>query len=184
MVIILLAVLAAIAIPNFQDVRKEAKNETLKAQLGAIRTSIAIARATIAMKEDGVVPIYPTYNEISSNSFNGSHPILNALPAEKKRIFTPDHGTGPWPKNVWSLSTTLPSLQNGVSNCANYNFCPNWGTCSGSFSRPYIASYYLFPNWGNWVGLHSGWCYDERTGDFWANSALNGDPVGSTENNF
>ena len=83
MVILLLAVLAAVAIPNFQDFRTDARNEAVKGGLGNMRAAIAIARATITLKEDSNVPIYPTAIELQINAYNGSHPILNALPLEK-----------------------------------------------------------------------------------------------------
>lgn len=185
MVILLLAVLAAVAIPNFQDFRTEARDSAVQGELGAIRAAIAIARASIALKEDTNVPLYPTAAEIQANAFNGSHPILNALPIDKKRIFTRgDIGpASPWPENPWSLSSLSPALKNTVINC-NYvdtgtGFYPGPYV---SLSRGFLVSYQV--GWWVYAPIHYGWCYQPNTGEFWANSARNGGALGNTENYF
>ena len=50
MVVLLLSILAAVAIPNFFDFRTDEKNSSVQGSIGGIRTAIAIARAAIALK--------------------------------------------------------------------------------------------------------------------------------------
>lgn len=160
MVILLLAVLAAVAIPNFQDFRTDARNAATKGGLGGVRSAIAIARAAIALREDVNVPIYPTALEMQNNSYNGSHPVLNALAAANKRIL--DGATGA-PVNPWSLSTIPLRQQSSIFDC-------------NALTRPNVRSIALQTDFG--------WCYKHSTGEFWANSDKNSGSIGNTENNY
>ena len=179
MVILLLSVLAVVAIPNFQDFRTDARNESMRGVLGNMRASIAIARATITLKEDSNVPIYPTARELQINAYNGSHPILNALPLEKKRIFEPLGSGYPAPPNLWSFSTIPTIHQASIADC--------WDTSFGTvrLNKPLILS--QAGPWGCcWGPDHHqrGYCYNPTTGELWLNSARNGGGIGGTENNF
>jgi len=161
MVILLLSILAAVAIPNFQDLRTDARNAAVKGSLGGIRTAIAIARATIAIKEDTTAPPYPTALEMQTNIFLGSHPILSAVATTStKRIV--DGGSG-MPGNPWSLSTVPISQQASIFNCA---------TMVKGIVRSLAGQ------------TDFGWCYNQTTGEFWANSDRNGGTAGNRENNF
>lgn len=156
MVVLLLAILAAIAIPNFIDFRKDAKNGATYSALGMIRSSVAIAVANIEMKEDPEIktPKYPTLLEMQSNSFSDSHPALKGTP-----ILDPKSGT---PKNPWSNPTLPASEQNRIMDC---------GTAKSIIST-------------NANEENRGWCYSESTGEIWANSAQNGAEQGKTENYY
>lgn len=160
MVILLLAILAAVAIPNFQDFRSESRDAAVRGALGGIRSAVAIARATIALKEDQGVPIYPTVVEMQLNSFNGSHPIMNALVQARKRILDGASGV---PVNPWSLVTIPRTQQSSVFDCS-------------VLTRPNIRSVADTTDFG--------WCYSEVTGEFWANSRRNAGTSGNTENNY
>lgn len=161
MVVLLLSMLAAVAIPNFQDMRTDARNSSIKGALGGIRTAIAIARATIALKEDVTAPPYPTAVEMQANIFSGSHPVMSAITTtSSKRIL--DGGSGV-PANPWSLSTIPLSQQGSVFNCAGV---------TKSFVRSLAGQ------------TDFGWCYNQTTGEFWANSDRNSGGTGNTENQF
>lgn len=145
MVVGLLVILAAIAIPNFIDFRKDAKNSTTQAALGSLRSAIVIASASIQLREDPSKPTpkFPTFEELQANSFLDVHPVLKG-----NKIIEGPNGV---PKNPWT-QPTLPSSQfNKIYNCPGPK-----GT--------------LHP-----VETHQGWCYLESTGEIWANSSLNGD---------
>ena len=79
MVILLLAILSAVAIPNFIDYRVDAKNAATKGALGAMRAALAIATASIALREDPAVPTpkYPDMSEMQQTSLvaMGSPPM-------------------------------------------------------------------------------------------------------------
>lgn len=160
MVILLLAVLAAVAIPNFQDFRSDARNSAVRGAVGGVRSAVAIARAAIALKEDVNVPIYPTALEMQANAYTGSHPVLNALATANKRILDGASGV---PANPWSLTTIPLTQQASVFDCA-------------ALTRPNIRS--------TAGATDFGWCYNQSTGEFWANSDRNSGAAGSTENNF
>lgn len=161
MVIVLVGILAAVAIPNFIDFRTDAKNATTKGALGAMRSAVVIARAAVQLKEDpqGGTPGYPTAAEMQQNIFLGaSHPILAAA---NERIMDPSGG---FPDNPWTL-TTVPGAQwKSVWDCS-------------TLAKGTLLSVGA-------VAVHTGWCYDQDVGQFWANSAQNGGGAGETENNY
>ena len=74
-VIVILGILAAVAIPKYEDLREQARSATLKGQLGSIRSAIAIQYGrnalngsasfpalTGAIFADGNVPKEPVQN--------------------------------------------------------------------------------------------------------------------------
>lgn len=156
MVILLLSILAAIAIPNFIDFRTDAKNAATYGAIGALRSALTIATAAIQLKEDPTVPTpkYPTLDEMKTNAFNGSHPILNGT-----AILDPANGI---PRNPWSISTLPVAHLNSIINC--------------NVTKSLLDSTSGFD--------HRGWCYRETSGEVWANSALNSGGAGKTENAF
>lgn len=149
MVILLLAILAAVAIPNFQDFRTEARNAATQGALGGLRAAIAVARAAIALKEEQGVPVYPTFLEMSGNAYNGSHPVLNALSSTNKKIMDGANGV---PVNPWSMNTIPLAQQNSMWDCASLTKSTVRSTADQS---------------------DFGWCYRESTGEIWANSDRN-----------
>ena len=156
MVILLLAILAAVAIPNFIDFRTDAKNAATQGAIGALRSGIVIATAAIALREDPTVltPKYVTLLEMQNNIFTVSHPVLSAT-----SIMDPSSGI---PKNSWSLTTLAVAQQNSIINCN-------------------VAKTLIFSS----TGLdYRGWCYKETSAEIWANSNLNGGVTAKTENNY
>jgi len=161
MVILLLSILAAVAIPNFQDMRADARNSAIKGSLGGVRSAVAIARATIALKEDVAAPVYPTVLELQNNIYLGSHPVLSAIATTAtKRIVDASSGM---PANPWSM-TTIPLVQQ-----------------ASVFDCNAIAKGNIRSTAGN---TDFGWCYNQTSGEFWANSSRNAGTVGNRENNF
>lgn len=157
MVILLLAILAAVAIPNFIDFRSDAKNAATHGGVGAFRSAIAIATAAIALREDptlGNLPKYPSITEMWGNQFlaasPSSHPVLAGT-----NIMDPAQG---YPKNPWTLSTVPLVDFNSIYDCSAVTPKAAGVVTSGSDQR--------------------GWCYSGGvTGEFWANSNLNGCPA-------
>ena len=56
-VIVILGILAAVAIPKYEDMREQARVATLKGQLGAIRSAIAIQYARNALNGSATFPV-------------------------------------------------------------------------------------------------------------------------------
>jgi prepilin-type N-terminal cleavage/methylation domain-containing protein len=153
-VIMLLAILAAVAIPNFIDFRADGKNAATNAALGAFRAAIVIATASIALREDAsTLPTkYPSLSEMWSNVFlstsPNSHPILAA---SNTNIMDAAAGI---PRNPWSLSTLPQATFNSIYDC------------SALTGRGVILAT---------PSDNRGWCYKGSTsGVFWANSQKNG----------
>jgi len=161
MVILLLSILAAVAIPNFQDMRTEARDAALKAGLGGVRSAIAVARATISLREDVGTPPYPTILEMQQNIYFGSHPILSSIATTaNKRIVD---GSAGFPVNPWSMTTIPLSEQDSVIDCS-------------TLAKGNIRSA---------TGITEfGWCYNQTSGEFWANTDRNQATVGNRECNF
>lgn len=110
MVILLVGILAAVAIPEFIDMRSEAKNAATKGALGAFRSGIAIARASIALREDpDSSPPYPTDSELVANAFDPFfHPVLAGTSILDKSAGVP--------ANPWTITAWL-SFNNFVIDC-------------------------------------------------------------------
>jgi MSHA pilin protein MshA len=157
MVILLLAILAAIAIPNFVDFRTDAKNATTHGALGAFRSAVVIGTAAIRLKEDPTTtfPKYPTLMEVYQNSFDQSHPVLSGTV-----LMDPANGI---PHNPWTVSTATVTLRNTILDCLQ--------------TKSIILS-------GAGSVAQRGWCYRQTAGEIWANSDRNGGIDGQTENTY
>jgi MSHA pilin protein MshA len=157
MVILLLAILSAIAIPNFIDFRTDAKNAATYGALGALRSAVAISMASIQVKEDPTQtsPKYPTLMEMYQNQFDASHPNLSAT-----AIMDPSVSM---PSNPWTVSTATITLRNTVLDCLQTKSIILSG--AGSIAQ-------------------RGWCYRQTSGEIWANSDANNGGAGKTENAY
>jgi len=104
-VIILVAILAAVAIPQFIDLRTEAKDETTKGALGGLRSALGIMRGAIALKENPTSSPsdYPTHAELSGNQMlaaaPGNHTNLAGTPILEKSAGVP--------RNPWTNTNTV-----------------------------------------------------------------------------
>ena len=56
-VIVILGILSAVAIPKYEDMREQARTATLKGQLGAIRSSVAIQYGRNALNGAATFPV-------------------------------------------------------------------------------------------------------------------------------
>lgn len=56
-VIVILGILAAVAIPKYEDMREQAQVATIKGQLGSIRSAVAIQYARNALNGNAVFPV-------------------------------------------------------------------------------------------------------------------------------
>ena len=153
MVTLMLSLLTAVAIPNFTDFRNDAKNSAVKGAVGNLRAAIAIAVAAIALKEQPGTPKYPVAAEIAANYFNATHPILNGT-----YIMAPNMGSSTStmyqfiPDNKWAITTDAARPQNIIYNCVGIAIATILGGANA----------------------HTGWCYNQTLGTWWANSANNG----------
>lgn len=75
-VIVILGILAAVAIPKYEDMREQARTATLKGQLGSIRSAIAIQYARNALNGTAT---FPTLNgSIFADGNVPKEPMMNS----------------------------------------------------------------------------------------------------------
>jgi prepilin-type N-terminal cleavage/methylation domain-containing protein len=75
-VIVILGILAAVAIPKYEDMREQARVATIKGQLGAIRSAVAIQYARNAL--NGIASFPPLDGTIFAEGRVPSEPVLNS----------------------------------------------------------------------------------------------------------
>jgi prepilin-type N-terminal cleavage/methylation domain-containing protein len=83
MVIVLLGIIAAIAIPRYIDMRTEARNATADGVVGAIVAAAAIGYADSAVKGSAAVT-YPNYTSLVSTYLDVKNVTLTTDPANSK----------------------------------------------------------------------------------------------------
>jgi len=105
MVIMLVGILAIVAIPQFIDLRTEARDETSKGALGALRGAVSNMVAAVALKEPPASSptTYPSFAEMTGNAMlaaaPGNHTVLAGT-----NIMDPSAGI---PNNPWTNTSTV-----------------------------------------------------------------------------
>lgn len=162
MVILLVAILAAVAIPQFLDFRTEARNAAVRSALGTLRTGIALQYGQMRLRCDAVAPLvvagsWPTAAQVNANDItNGNNPCTAAeIPAgEVQFVAGPTLPENPWSVNpdVAAARTVTACVGNGCDPVANNVACNNTA-------------------WDD--NANTGWCYNPATGRIWANTSRN-----------
>lgn len=123
MVILIVGILAAVAIPQFIDFRTEARNSAVRGALGGLRGAIAVMRSAIALREGITAPIYPTVAELTGNRMlAASHAVLGAA---NTPIMDVSAGI---PTNPWTNTATILDCS-AVVRPALHAVTPNDGWC-------------------------------------------------------
>ncbi len=154
MVVILVAIMALVAIPQFLDFQTESKNAALKGALGAIRTGIANQKANMIMRCGAAGDAWPAFTDVFSNSIVASDCTVGQVPTVGDRAFV----SGNYPVNPWSNIPTSAEATTVVTAVAGAIADHSIG-CDG-------------------LTLAQGWCYDPASGDFWADSQNNAGAAG------
>ena len=148
MVILLVAILAAVAIPQFIDFQADAKNAKTSALAGAIRSGIANQRGQMALR--CAKNSYPVLASVSANSVvTGADCTAVQVPAGDEKILS---GYDTMPTNPWGISSTVTACNLVAGGCDR----TLKKKCDGSAAMDATTD---------------GWCYNPATGDIWANSA-------------
>ncbi len=166
-VLTILAIVAAVAIPTYQNMQTQAKNAAIKGILGGVRSALLIYRV----------------NEIASGrvSFAVGDPY-RGWPAGHQVRDLFDGGTqfglphvlqnGDLPDNPWAVDA-------GFQPVDKDNLCWQYDNPE-LFPRGSLVDY-CNPS----SGTPAPWVYNEAVGEFWANTAANGGTLGvDTENMF
>jgi MSHA pilin protein MshA len=75
-VIVILGILAAVAIPKYEDMQEQARSATLKGQLGSIRSAVAIQYGRNALNGSAT---FPTLNgSIFADGNVPKEPVMNS----------------------------------------------------------------------------------------------------------
>lgn len=146
MVMLVVSIMAAIAIPQFINYKTEAKDAKTQMYLGAIRSGIANQQAQMMLRCAAASGAWPALTDLNANDINtttctGAAPQTVVSAAEAKFITDPG-----LPIMPWGVSAT-------VVECSALGTCVRGtGGCKA-------------------VGYFDQWCYNAATGDFWADSA-------------
>lgn len=151
MVVMLVAILAAVSIPQFIDFRVDAKNAATQSALGTLRTAIVTQYSNMILRCGATAGTFPTAAQIAANDITtGGAPCTAAMVAAPDRGFV---ATAAIPDNPWSGTGT----KNAVVACT--------GATTGCAQNDNTACD------GNAYGAaSSGWCYNPLNGQIWANS--------------
>jgi prepilin-type N-terminal cleavage/methylation domain-containing protein len=168
MVILLVAILAAVAIPQFVDFRVEAKNAAVNSALGGMRTAIATQTGQSILRCGVAAGIAPTVAQLSGNDITtGNANCPASLTTSNERKFVP----GTFPENPWSDATVVGAARSAITACS----VSGAGACSKATSCGGAA----------WAAAgNGGWCYGDSAalsnyGQIWANSGYNTSAAGA-----
>ena len=150
MVVLLVAIMALVAIPQFLDFQTEAKNAATSGALGAMRGAIANQKANMIMRCQAPGNAWPLYADVAANNIATTGGVGQCDdPAEITGgdVF---FVSGDWPKNSWDGSNAIVSCVAGAW-CAAQTGCTAAATFTG------------------------GWCYDPLIGKIFADSSVDGE---------
>ncbi len=149
MVILLVAILAAVAIPQFLDFRTEAKDSAVAAAVGALRTGIANQKGQMILRCNAAAGAWPALASLNANDIvTGGDCTAGQAPADQRKIVADIE----LPANPWGLSGT----SNTVISCVATGCARNGADACGGGAYDSLVD--------------DGWCYNPTTGDVWANS--------------
>lgn len=149
MVVMLVAIMALVAIPQYLDFQTNAKNQATKGALGSFRTAIENAKTLLVVKCGGTPGTLPSEGDVTGNDMTVSGVCTSPgeITAAEKNLIS----ASSWPvANPWTGNST-------VTACGDTAACTARTGCSAA---------------GTFDG---GWCYDDQTGTFFANSNSNGE---------
>ena len=154
MVITLVAILSAVAIPQFLDFRTEAKDAATLAALGAMRTGLSNQKGNMILRCNSAPGSWPSIASVTANSVitGGDCTALQVVNSDEAKFVS----ESTMPGNPWGVAKSTT-----VVACSGAG-CNNAGTdCAG-------AAY---------TAASDGWCYKPATGEFWANSNNSTGPI-------
>lgn len=163
MVVMLVAIMAVVAIPQYLDFQSRARDEATKGVLGAIRTGIQNMKAQRIVKCGADAATFPTFATVSNNYLSTANDAtcdaadMATLGAGDQLVITGSGEAADIPANPWGGSNVVATCT-GCTTAIPRTDCNNDATYSG------------------------GWCYDSATGTFYADS--NSSPSTITEKDF
>ncbi len=167
MVIMIIAILGAAALPQFLDFRREAKIAAVQQALQAMRTGIKFQIQQAILKCNAAPGFIPDYTSIVNNDITAS--VACSASVYSSTIIAAE-------RNYVSGSVTVgccptPAISNPFKD-PDTSFPTAVAACTGYTSDPCNPTALLLPGqtYGGGLMRPNGWCYDESTGHFWAQS--------------
>jgi prepilin-type N-terminal cleavage/methylation domain-containing protein len=165
MVILVIAILAVIGITQFVNYGKDSRDAATKANLQVLRRAISEKNGIMRLRCNVQTASFPSVLSINANDISdGNSTCAPANVTAPDSLFV----TGGIPLNPWSSD-----IQTSEANSRLVTACTGAGcTVFGShctFDCAGVAH----------VGTENGWCYNETTGEIWANTRRN-DGSGTT----
>lgn len=121
-VVIIIGILAAVAVPQFSTATSDAKVSALKSGLGGVRSSVAAFRANAVL--EGAAP-YPTLTELTTNGV-----VLH----------------GEFPENPYNGSKTVQSVSQGQALARTVTGTAGWNYFYDNNNDPAVAIFYANSN--------------------------------------
>lgn len=152
MVIMLVAILGAVALPQFLDFRTEGKVAATQSLVSSIRSGIKLQYSQAILRCSATNGTWPTLAAITANNITSgtSAPCTTAqITSAAERRFI-DQGTT-LPVNPFATDTSV-SVLSSTGACAS-----STSPCTGLT---------------NGTATTGDWCYEPATGSFWANSNM------------
>ena len=169
MSILIISILATVGITQFTNFSNNARDAATKANLGVLRTGIAVQNALERIKCGVSGSSFPPIAALQANDITtGSVACTTTQVATASdRLFV----ATAIPPNPWSFNST-------TGTPSTVNLANSIGACSGTACT---AAPSATNNCGGtaFTGSESGWCYNATTGAIWANSSRN-DGLGSS----
>lgn len=156
MVVMLVAILAAVSIPQFIDFRVDAKNAAVNSAVGTLRTAIVNQYAQTMLRCAKPAGTFATAAQLTANditSGTGAPCTTTQITGIPDRQFV---ATAAIPDNPWSGGT----VKNSVTACTGATT-----GCDPADATDCLGAAYTTAS--------SGWCYDSSNGKIWANSKNN-----------
>ena len=152
MVIMLIAILGAVALPQFLDFRTEGKIAATQSTVSAIRSGIKLQYSQMILRCNGSAGVFPTLaalnaNNITTGGGTAGSCAASAVPSGEERFI--DQSSIP--------NNDMPGTSEGTKEATVYS-CAAAGSPTSQCAN--------IPASGSW----GGWCYDESSGTFWARS--------------
>ena len=157
MVILLVGILAAVAVPQFVDFSCDAKRTATKQSLSALRGAILNQTMQMKVRCNAASGMYPTAAQLTANDItNGGAPCTTAMvPTVAERKFVAESVMPDNPFGGGTTKNTITACTGATTGCSQTDNT----ACDG-------AAY---------AAASTGWCYDPASGSIWANSANNGE---------
>ncbi|MBU6152761.1 MAG: type II secretion system GspH family protein [Bdellovibrionales bacterium] len=171
MVILVIAILAVIGVTQFVNYGKDSRDAATRANLQVLRRAISEKNGLMRLRCNVQTVSFPDAASINANDINGG--ASGCLPSQ---VTVPDSVfvAGGIPVNPWSndiqaneaLSRTVTAcVGDATSGCTAFgNHCAR--NCAG------VAH----------TGAENGWCYNQATGEIWANTRRNSGSNGAPSN--